>query len=376
VLGTTLSGCWEQPGFDAGHTNWNAGEHVITAANVDQLTQLWTYGVSDGPVRSPLSIAGKVFAVGRGAFYDQIVRLDAADGRIRWSWANEQFPAGAMTDLVYRGGTLSIAWSIGPTIATRFDFNASTGASSSRSAPAEVNTAAVLDGDLVLAGGGGHPQFPGVHVGYVDGPCHVSQVGSLTGPKAGSSFAFVGDDLMWSFGTTARGFLDCDPASREYGASWTTELGGTPVGVAAVGADRVAYVDDTGTLSVLDAVTGAVVWTSEVGAGAGQPAVADGKVVVSAGSRLAVYSTTDGGLLWEAAVSGTGGTPTVGGDVVYVAVGSAIEAFALDGCGAASCTALTTVTVSSPVTGGPIVDDGRLLVGTSTGALVAFGLPA
>ena len=79
VLGTTLSGCWEQPGYDAGHTNWNAGEHVITAANVDQLTQLWTYGVSDGPVRSPLSIAGKVFAVGRGTFYDQIVRLEVLE---------------------------------------------------------------------------------------------------------------------------------------------------------------------------------------------------------------------------------------------------------------------------------------------------------
>ena len=45
------------------------------------------------------------------------------------------------------------------------------------------------------------------------------------------------------------------------------------------------------------------------------------------------------------------------------------------GCGGSPCSPLVTVSVGSEVTGGPIVDDGRLIAGAADGQVVAFGLP-
>jgi hypothetical protein len=50
-------------------------------------------------------------------------------------------------------------------------------------------------------------------------------------------------------------------------------------------------------------------------------------------------------------------------------------AFPAGGCGAAACDPLATLDAGLPVTGGPVVDDGRVVVGTERGRVVAFGLP-
>jgi len=64
----------------------------------------------------------------------------------------------------------------------------------------------------------------------------------------------------------------------------------------------------------------------------------------------------------------------VAGDVVYVTVGSDVLAFPAGGCGTATCAPLAQVSAGARITGGPIVDDGRLVVGTEDGHVVAFGL--
>jgi hypothetical protein len=54
--------------------------------------------------------------------------------------------------------------------------------------------------------------------------------------------------------------------------------------------------------------------------------------------------------------------------------GGTVSVAAAGGCGAATCAPLTTLQVGGPVNG-LVVDGGRVLVGTSTARLVAFGLP-
>jgi outer membrane protein assembly factor BamB len=60
---------------------------------------------------------------------------------------------------------------------------------------------------------------------------------------------------------------------------------------------------------------------------------------------------------------------------VYVATADgSVVAFATSGCGAATCAA-TAVGLSkraSPVTGGPVVADGFVVIGTANGKLTAF----
>ncbi len=72
----------------------------------------------------------------------------------------------------------------------------------------------------------------------------------------------------------------------------------------------------------------------------------------------------------------TWGDPIVGGDAVYVPGSSSVSTIALDGCGQPTCVQLGTVDVGAAVTGGPIVDAGRVVVGTQDGRVIALGLPS
>lgn len=378
ALGTTLSGCWEQPGFDAGHTNWNPGESILTPTTVDDAVELWSYDTGDDPVTAPLSVSGKVFAGDATGPLKGAVGLDAATGDLLWSTSSDQLPDAVLSDLAYLGGNLHLSWSQ-LTFGGFITINSSTGAlTSAGGAGGNGNTdVAVVDGQRVVRGGGQNRFFPGQFATWVLGPrCDARYIAPFGDPNGGTAFAFVGTNLMWSFGTEARGFRDCDTATRAYVTTWATGLGGTPTGVAAAGPDGVVYLDDTGTLTRLDATTGASQWTAEVGAGATGPTVADGKVLVTtADGRVVAYAADTGAQVWEARLPATGSQVVAGGEVAYVAAGTDVVAFAVDGCGAASCSALATLPVGGTVSGGPIVDDGRIVVGTSDGRVVAFGLP-
>jgi hypothetical protein len=80
--------------------------------------------------------------------------------------------------------------------------------------------------------------------------------------------------------------------------------------------------------------------------------------------------------VWEASLGAAPTTnPAAGGDVVYVAAGSTLLAFGADGCSTPTCAPLASLAVGNVVTGGPIVLQGRVVVGTSDGRVVAYGLP-
>jgi outer membrane protein assembly factor BamB len=61
------------------------------------------------------------------------------------------------------------------------------------------------------------------------------------------------------------------------------------------------------------------------------------------------------------------------GGVVYVATtDGTLHALDANGCGAAECPLLWSSDTGGRITGGPVVSDGHLLVGTEDGRLIAY----
>jgi outer membrane protein assembly factor BamB len=378
-LAVTLAGCWEQPGHDAGRSRNNPDETTITAANVGGLEELWSTDTGQGAVGEPLSAGGKVYVAtsGGGTAEHRAAALDAVSGAVAWSSDLLLDPQHELFDPVHLDGNVVIPFSFlrfggyrrvaDSTGAVATDTGTNTGAWD----------AAVIDGELVTTTFSYGSVIPSPFGYGVQGPCTASVVGiANSDPFPMRDFAFVGDDLMWSKGTSAAGFTGaCDPGTGDYTGTWTTPLGGSPLDVAAVGDDAVAYSDDTGTVTVLDSATGAVRWTAE--GGAGSLAVTGTTVFVAGDDALTALDAATGAVLWSGAATGPA-VPTVAGDVVYVAEQStgAVLAFDRDGCGAVTCTPLTTLDAGGALSSGATVDDGRVLVGTADGRVVAFGLPA
>ena len=81
--------------------------------------------------------------------------------------------------------------------------------------------------------------------------------------------------------------------------------------------------------------------------------------------------------LWEGAVGGPAQALVAAGDVAYVSTAAGtgdVAAFDLAGCGTTTCDPLVTVSVGHPLSDSMTVHDGRLIVGTLDGHVVAFGL--
>lgn len=376
VLGTTLAGCWEQAGYNAGNTYFNDGETALTAGTIGNATELWSTDLGTEPATNLLQVNGKVFAEAETSISHKTFGLTSTTGNVLWTYNAPHDPAFPLntSNPVYIDGVLNSDFAVG-SFGGRQRINADTGAEISRTASPGNNffakTVAAVGGQVATTTRGNFPGGGGVvNVVNWQGCRAVFQDGN-----GGLASAFIGNDLLWSHTTQAVRFPVC--ASGNATPSWTTELGGTPVAIAVVGADKAVYVDDSGTMTLLDAVTGAVLWDTEVGADAGRPAVANGTIfLASADNRLAAYSAATGDELWNAALGARGGPPVVGGDVVYTVVGSDIVAFDADGCAAAPCPSLATLDFGGEATGSPIVDDGRVLVGTTDGRVVAFGLIA
>jgi outer membrane protein assembly factor BamB len=381
-LCTLLSGCWVQAGFDSGRTNWNDGETGITSGNVSQLEALWDTTLPDPvTVQTPVSANGGVYVTAGG----QVAGIDADDGDLRWTHVLDQ-QAGAGLPL-WDKGAVHVTAHLG-SAGGQFSFKDADGTVLGGGFGTEITTdLAVHDGRIVEQTG---DIVPGIGYARVNWTFSPYVIFSFPGSSPGR-YAFVGDRIMWSLGSQAAGYSAAcpdypPPAPPDTGCApdWQYSLGGIPAGPAAIGDDQVVYTDSTGTVTVLDAATGALLWTAEAGATPLQrAAVADGTILVGTGDgRLLAYDASGCGgatctATWEAALGGAVNTqPAVAGDVVYVAGGSDIHAFALGGCGAAACTPLKTLTVGSPITGGPIVDDGRVIAGTQAGHVMAWALPA
>jgi outer membrane protein assembly factor BamB len=104
------------------------------------------------------------------------------------------------------------------------------------------------------------------------------------------------------------------------GQAWAA-VASTPVRSDPVVVGQVVYTAAfNGTVSALDAATGATIWTAAVGSNhRASPAVVDGVVYVgSSDGRVYALSAATGASVWTAATGGISTDPTVAGGTVYV----------------------------------------------------------
>lgn len=387
-----LSGCWLQPGFDAGHTFDNPDETQLTSANVAELTEVWEADVGPGALHAPVSYGGAVFVTSSQAA-GTVSAIDADTGTILWLEDGLLSGAGspALAAPVLHDDELLVPAitevptpsALGEGHVLRID--RSTGALLGHLGAGDP----LRDGHpaLDLAHADGQPAVQlvngGPSVGYVAAwilwkwPANPAiQKPSLFAPGA---FAIVGDRLVWSDGTSALGFRDDCQASQSGScvADWSTDLGALPGQPVAVGDDTVAY-PAGGTIHVLDTSTGDISWTAD----GGDMAVAGDTIfaIDTSSDRLVALPAAGCGAatcqpLWDAPLAGPATRPIVAGDVVYVIAGSGtIQAFPRDGCGTSTCEPLVTIPTGNVLTPTPIVDAGRLIVTTSDGHVMAYGL--
>lgn len=386
LLCAVLSGCWVQQGWDAGRGNWNANESTITSGNVEQLVQLWDTAVPEATyLNLPVSANGVVYVT---AVSTRVAALDAADGTIRWTrditTELPDFVANLDSPLWSKGSLLVPAnvYNRG----TRFTLDTTDGSTISGGSygTRAISSLAMKDDVQAALATEVHP---GLGLAEIPWKYKPTLVFTFPGSSPGY-YAIVGERIMWSFGTNALGFSAACPSYPApfppggCASDWSTPLGAGPSGPAAVGDDQVVYADSSGTVTVLDAATGAILWTAETGSPiTKRPAVAgDSILVATEDGRLVAFPAAGCGAatctaLWEGTVGAAPATqPLAGGDVVYAAAGSEIRAFALDGCGAATCAPLTTLVADSTIRG-TIVHDGRLVATTTGGHVTAWALP-
>jgi outer membrane protein assembly factor BamB len=405
VLAVSLSGCWLQPGYDAGHGNWNPHETTLSSDTVGKgLVQRWrttVLGVATS-VNAPVASGGRIYVTtGFGA---SASALDARTGAVLWT--RDLFdPAGGFSQSLTAPALVDGELVLGKT----------SDATHGAVYRLDPDTGAVLGstpGDPVasVAAAGG---VPAVHTrtATVDTVSWkydaVAAHPSPLDPSPGG-FAIVGERILWSNGDFATGYSPACPASPAAasasassaggcGPDWSTDLGGPVSEVAAIGHGQVVYTYGPGSLAVLDVATGAVRWRASVTGfpGAHIAAVADGKIVVAAfnavlSPQLVAFPAGGCGAatcspLWTAEFATTPGgiqTPFVAaGDLVWAGgtlpgeSGAGIHAFPLDGCGAPTCEPIASVPYASN-TGTAIVHDGQLVIGDNVGRVITFGLPS
>jgi hypothetical protein len=198
-------------------------------------------------------------------------------------------------------------------------------------------------------------------------------------------FAIVGGTIQWANGTRAQGFgPDCRPSAPapDCALAWEDDLGAPPGPPAAVGTDAVAYPDQSGAVTVLDARTGERRWRAALGETiVAAPVVTGATVVVRTPTRVVGLAAGGCGAAecapaWSAPVA-AGSTLVGGADVAYATTAAGdVVALAADGCGAATCAPLATVRVGGDLAAQPIVHAGQVVVGDRAGRVTALGLPA
>ncbi len=176
-----------------------------------------------------------------------------------------------------------------------------------------------------------------------------------------------------------------DSCAVSCGIEWSTPVS-EPIGPAvAIGGGRVAIVNRSGTIAVLDEQTGSEQWTGSIGTSATYSLGATDDSLIAVGTdtnTLYAFRTTGCGApicspSWQAPMpDAAGARPSIAGNVIYVGgAGGILSAYDARGCGSPTCTALTSRPVSAAVTGPVTVLFGRVFVPTAT-AVDTFALPS
>lgn len=407
AVALALAGCWYAPGQGPDRTGHNPFESEITIETVGDLTEQWTATTDEGGVQEPIVSNAGAHVVAGTAFYG----FNARTGARMWRDALPEpgppfFAANPISDgnrvLTGRGyGNLGGNWT------TRW-LDAATGApvgsATSHGLPDGLrgSTAAfrafffgsgtpvanyvrVVDFDDPGAGWSGLVHFTNGVVGAVT-------LGAEGVYQAGGGMTSIADPANPTIGNGVRSYPlsapgHCGPGDSFVCPEWATPLDGTVSSAPVLGAgESVLYTaTDAGTLYAVDTATGAVLWTTALGAPAtGTPALAEGVVYVPTTDGRLVAVDADGcgaatcPTLWSAS-SGSGSTvreqPAVAGGVVFTGwADGSVHAFDASGCGAATCSPVWSASTGSDISGAPAVTNGQLYVGTIDGRLIAYGL--
>lgn len=394
LTGALLSGCWAQKGFDAGRTFWNPSEATITSGNVGQLVPAWDVALPGATnVGTPVSANGAVYVTTSS---DDAAALDADDGGVRWTRDLTDARGSDVGDPTWSRGSLLVPQNTPPPFPTfngtgrilHLDVRTGSTATTSHSVEGMVGDVADADDVLSVWGYRTNNRPGGIWEADIEWKFRPAVGAPLASGGSAGGYAIVGERILWSQGNGALGFSAACPDYPSgtpisgCAPDWMTALGtGSLTRPAAVGEDQVLYGDSSGGLHILDVATGAVAWTGQAGSGlAGNFVVTDDVILVATkDQRLLAFPANGCGAatcspLWDAALGAGTHRLAAGGDVVFVAAGAEIQAFAVGGCGAATCAPLAPLVAGSEITGGPIVHEGRVVVGTAAGHVTAWEL--
>lgn len=406
-----LSGCfWPAPGGGPDRAGHNPFEAAITPATVGDLGVAWVAATGGGPVLEDpvVSDAGVHVSVQAGPTLgaDTLFTFDAATGAPRWQKDGSGAFAGPA---VFADGDLWVG------------FQRTVVASAERLDPATGATRSVLSAPGWVEGVRGDTYVVSRYISGTGatGPAIQLAVRDASNPSAGwSKFidflqpgqpdalpTTLGRDHVYQAGPgvllspgnpPARGngiraystttWVHCANILPAAEASWACPVWSTPLpGAGAtppvLGDDGavVFTATDTGTVFAIDAATGAVLWSTPIGAPVeASPALADGILFVptDTGEVVAMDAST-GAVSWSGVTGSAVATqPAVAGGVVFVgSADGSVHAFDAAGCELASCASLWSHdTGDAPIAGGLAVSNGQLYAGTSDGRLIAYEL--
>lgn len=346
-----LSGCWLQVGHDATHRRFNADETRLTRNNVETLDEVWSVDVA-GSVTEPMVSGNRAYvtwATSFPSFAEAGERaLDANTGTTVWDttffsiggrFLVSPVPGAFVGDQIWTGFTASTvlappACSSG---AARIDSVDGTIVESTNSPD---RSPAVAAGDVVV--------LTTSACGGID-PLSLEVRRAETGSLLWSS-TLPADDFAPNLPTVVDDHIFVAVESTLYAFS----------------------------LAGCNAATCPPVWSVDLGApldAATPVGGVDGQVFVTsavsgAGELIALAATT-GAELWRAPLAATSGDMAATGDTVFVTTLDTLQAFAAEGCGAATCRPLWTAPIGEDVTAEPVVAGGVVYVGTD-GAVQAF----
>ncbi|HKE76519.1 MAG TPA: PQQ-binding-like beta-propeller repeat protein [Acidimicrobiales bacterium] len=406
-----LAGCWPVPGQNADRTADNPFETGLTPATVGDLAQAWDVVTAPGRFVSDPVVSGAGVHVVVDAC--AVATLRPRDGATVWVRTLANFflcmpgdqtayiisytPPYVVGDRVlygYRARRAVNRPPIDPGGGTIVSTDLASGADAAGPKPAAEYMSGVR-GDTLLGSSDrlltfGTP-LPAVFFAY-NGDISLASLSGATPARTfstpGGGAPVLGASAVFQAGDTAVAAYDVDeshPGCGDDGSLecplWETAIDGAGTDpVLAPGGDSVVYVGTAaGTVYALDAGTGAVQWSTPVGAAvAAPPALSAGVLYVpTSDGHLVALAAGDGAEQWRAATDGALLVqPAVAGGVVYTGSQSGnVEAFAAAGCGAATCPALWSAGAGAAITGAPAVASGSLYVGTADGHVVAYRRP-
>lgn len=399
LAAVSLAGCWEQVGFNAGHTRYNDAETALTAANVGTLSQTWAVDVGTS-AGEPIYRGGRVYVAKGGVDGVSVsagaVALAADSGAVAWDRTLSYFccagpsdqrtasftPTVVVGDEVWMTYTTAVIRSIG--IPLHFEAAAPARLGAADGSVVEESSFFALPivaaGDRVVVSeldGNGQTT-----IDVRDKATNTTQWSAQVPPGQSSSWYVDAPAVAdgWIFvasrsNVSAYSLAGCGAATCA--PSWSTDLAATPRTLATAAGGTSIFTIVGNDLVAIDRGTGAVSWQAPLGATAPAVAIAGDTVYAAAGTNLSTFAAAGCGAATCAptsttALAGTATTaPTVAGDVAYVGSAGIVQAFGTASCGGGSCAVLNAVVVADTPNSLSIAG-GRLFVASRDGTVTAF----